>query len=73
MYVYLHTKFQVSSLILTSLPPTSKGNPKKPTQIRVNKQKVFKNSQTDFKNLAIFTPQDFVNCLCPFSNIMHKF
>ena len=52
MCVYLHTKFQVSSIILTSFrqgvifpsppPPThththtSKRTPKKPTQIRVN-------------------------------------
>ena len=48
MSVYLRTKFQVSSIILASfrqggviLPrplPNSKRVPKKPTQIRVNKQ-----------------------------------
>ena len=48
MYVYLHTKFQDSSIILTSvkqggvggnftlLSPTAKQTPKKPSQIRVN-------------------------------------
>ena len=45
MCLYLHTKFQVSNIILASfrqrgiilLPtPTSKRNPKKPTQIRFN-------------------------------------
>ena len=43
MCVYLHTKFQVSSVILISFrqgglfypPPTPKQNPKKPTLIRV--------------------------------------
>ena len=41
MGLYLHTKFQFSSVILTSfrqgviLSPTSKRTPKKPTQIRV--------------------------------------
>ena len=40
---YLHTKFQVSSIILTSFrrgsftpPPPPNETPKKPTQIRVN-------------------------------------
>ena len=52
MCVYLRTKFQVCSIILTSfrqevvLPPTSKRLPKKPTQIRVkdtNREKVSSN------------------------------
>ena len=46
MCVYLHPKFQVSSIILTSFkqrvvlppPPTAKGTPKKNTQIRVKMQ-----------------------------------
>ena len=41
MRLYLRTKFQVSSIFLTSFrvilpPPTSKRAPKKPTQIRIN-------------------------------------
>ena len=42
VYVYLRTKFQVSSIILTSFrqgvilpPPTTKGTPEKLTQISV--------------------------------------
>ena len=54
MGVYLRTKFQVSSIILTifrqegggrvilPLPyPTSKQTPKKPTQIRVNQSEFY--------------------------------
>ena len=52
MGVYLRAKFDVSSIILTSFrqggggnftlhPPTSKGTPKKPTQIRVNVQRPY--------------------------------
>ena len=48
MCVYLHAKFQFSSIIVTGFrqveggviltpPPTSKWTPKKPTQIGVNK------------------------------------
>ena len=45
MCVYLRAEIEISSIILTSfrqgiiLPPTPKRNPKKPTQIRVNKMK----------------------------------
>ena len=50
MGVYLCAKFEVSSIILTSFrrgsftPPTSKGTPKKPTQIRVNEIDTFYSS-----------------------------
>ena len=38
MCVYLHTKFQVSSIILTSYPPsTVKQTPKNPTLIRLTR------------------------------------
>ena len=50
MGVYLHAKFEVSSIVLTSfrqgggnftpLPPTSKRTPKKPTQIGVKKPRL---------------------------------
>ena len=48
MGVYLHAKFEVSSIILTGFrqggnftpPPTSKRTPKKPTQIRVKKPRL---------------------------------
>ena len=50
MGMYLCAKFEVSSIILTSFrrgnftPPTSKGTPKKPTQIRVNEIDTFYSS-----------------------------
>ena len=59
MCVYLRTKFQVSSIIVMSfrqgviLPPqphpTAKQTPKKPTQIRVNK------NSSKYKNKAFCT------------------
>ena len=56
MCVYLHTKFQVSSKILTSFrqgvilpPPTLKRTPKEPTQIRV---KNLKESNKKYKNIV---------------------
>ena len=52
MSVYLRAKFHVSSITLTSFrlgggPPISKRTPKKPTQIRVNKEKVFHDYDSD--------------------------
>ena len=52
MGVYLRAKFDVSSMILTSFrqggsftpppPPTSKGTPENPAQIRIKKESSFK-------------------------------
>ena len=67
MFLYLRTKFQVSSLLLTSfrqrkeggggvilpLPHTSKRTPKKLTQIRV-KSGNFLNNLTVFQNIHTF-------------------
>ena len=37
MSVYVRAKVEVSSIILTIIPPTSKRIPERPTQIRVKK------------------------------------
>ena len=62
MGVYLRTKVEASSIILTGfnrgggviLPPTSKRTPKEPTQIRVKRQshKMVKRTQTIRRQFA---------------------
>ena len=68
MFVYLRTKFQVSSITLTSFrqvggnftPHTSKRIPKKPTEIRVND--LNENSNVNF--MLLFVYLDHKNAKC---------
>ena len=61
MCVYLHTKIQVSSMILTSLrwsgrggilPRTAKQTPKKPTQSKVNQVLLFPDYRHPFRKMS---------------------
>ena len=66
MCVYLHAKFEVSSIILTSFrqgvilpPPTSKRTPKKHTKIRVKETNHEKSSLTSSFLLKFSRKTDF--------------